>query len=139
MQGVIAWYGIFDFATLAAQSGAQSNSNDPAGGPARYLGCPLAKCSSEVLARASAITYIDAKDPPMLLIHGINDHTVPIAQSREFLAALRAKGVRADLIELPDVEHSFVGQTGDATRKASLEAWNKSLEFIEKTLGKARD
>jgi acetyl esterase/lipase len=139
VQGVIAWYGIFDFATLPAQSGPQSNVNDPAAAPARYLGCALAKCSREVLVRASPITYVDAKDPPMLLIHGMNDHTVPIEQSREFLAALRAKGLRADLIELPGVEHSFVGQTPEATRKASLEAWNKSLEFIEKTLGGGRN
>jgi len=133
VQAVIAWYGIFDFSTLSGQSG--GNTGGANGGPARYLGCALAKCSPQALAAAGATTYIDAKDPPTLLIHGVNDHTVPIEQSRTYLAALRAKGVRAELIEIPGVDHSFVGATPAATRAASLQALNASLAFIDATLG----
>ena len=40
VQGVIAWYGIFDFATLAGQSAPAGNLNagDASAAPARYLG-----------------------------------------------------------------------------------------------------
>lgn len=137
VQGVIAWYGIFDFSTLSSQSG--GNTGGTNAGPARYLGCALTKCSPQALAAAGAMTYIDAKDPPTLLIHGVNDHTVPIQQSRAYLAALRAKGVRAELIEIPGVDHSFVGATADATRAASLQALNASLAFIDATLNPRRN
>jgi acetyl esterase/lipase len=137
VQGVVAWYGVFDFTTIASQSSNATTSTT--GGPARYLGCALAKCARTALAAASPTTYIDAKDPPMLLIHGVNDHTVPIQQSRDFLAALRAKGVPAQLIEIPGVEHSFIGTTPAATRDASLRALHASLDFIAATLGPARN
>ena len=136
VQGVIAWYGIFDFTTLAKQSGASGpNVNDASASPAKYLGCALSKCSPQAIAAAGATTYIDAKDPPVLMIHGVNDHTVPIQQSRDYLAALKTKGVRAELIEIPGVEHSFIGPTAEATRAASLRALNESLEFIDRTVG----
>lgn len=129
VQGVIAWYGIFDFSDLS-----QVKSASPQDARFRYLGCAAGKCSAEALAAAGAITYVDAKDPPVLMIHGVNDHTVPIAQSRSYLAALRAKGVKAELLELPGVDHSFIGVTPEETRAASLRALNRSLEFIDATL-----
>jgi acetyl esterase/lipase len=116
VQGVIAWYGIFDF----------SGPLNPAA--ERYLG------SAKMVTAAGAINYVDAKDPPVLMIHGVNDHTVPIAQSRSYLAALRAKGVKAELVEIPDVDHSFIGTTPAATREASLRALDRSIEFIDATL-----
>jgi acetyl esterase/lipase len=122
VQGVIAWYGIFDFSTLDS-SGTE--------GPARYLGCNSGKCPPGSVAAASAVTYLDAKDPPFLMIHGVDDHTVPIRQSRDFLAALRAKGVRGELIEIPGVDHSFIGATPEATRAASLKALNASIDFLD--------
>jgi acetyl esterase/lipase len=139
VQGVIAWYGIFDFATLAGQGGPPTVANDPASGPGRYLGCALAKCTPQAVAAAGAITYLDAKDPPVLMIHGVNDRTVPIAQSRAYLAALKAKGVPAELIEIPGVDHSFIGATPEATRAASLRALDASLAFIDKALGPGKN
>ncbi len=68
------------------------------------------------------------------MIHGVNDHTVPIAQSRSYLAALRAKGVKGELVEIPGVDHSFIGESPEATRDASLRALNQTLAFIDATL-----
>jgi acetyl esterase/lipase len=136
VQGVIAWYGIFDFTTLGSQSAAGNpNASDPPAAPRRYLGCEHSKCTPQAAAAAGATTYIDAKDPPVLMIHGVNDKTVPVQQSRDYLAALRAKGVPAELVEVPGVDHSFIGATPEATRAASLQALRKSLEFIDRTVG----
>jgi len=131
VQGVVAWYGIFDFGSLKA--------DDAGAAPARYLGCALSKCPADVIASASAIHYLDAQDAPVLMIHGGGDHTVPIEQSRSYLAALKAKGVKAELIELPGVDHSFIGATPEATRAASLQALQKSLDFIDRTIGHPHD
>jgi acetyl esterase/lipase len=131
VQGVIAWYGIFDFSELANQP---AQADAPLDSRYRYLGCAPGKCSTSTLAAAGAITYVDSRDPPVLMIHGVNDHTVPIAQSRSYLAALRAKGVKAELLEIPAVDHSFIGATPAATREASLRALNRSIAFLDATL-----
>jgi acetyl esterase/lipase len=130
VQGAIAWYGIFDFSELLHQPGPSSRGD----AEYRYLGCQPGKCSAATVAAAGAITYVDGKDPPVLMIHGVDDHTVPIAQSRSYLSALRAKGVKAELVEIPDVDHSFIGRSAAATREASLRALNRSVEFIDATL-----
>ena len=137
VQGLITWYGIFDFATIAAQSGPDGpqrlGSAETA--PSRYLGCALSSCSPAILAAASAASYVDSNDPPALLIHGTVDRTVPVQQSRDFYALLRSKGVSAELVEIPGVDHSFIGSTPEATRAASLLALQKSFEFIDRTIG----
>jgi dipeptidyl aminopeptidase/acylaminoacyl peptidase len=122
VQGVVTWYGIFDFS--APRGDAEY----------RYLGCAPGKCAAATLAAAGAISYVDSKDPPVLMIHGVNDHTVPIAQSRAYLAALRAKGVKGELVEIPGVDHSFIGESPAATRDASLRALEQTLKFIDATL-----
>jgi len=138
VQGLIAWYGVFDFATLTRQSAAVGGREGGAdSAPARYLGCALSDCA-KIEAAASAASYVDSKDPPALLIHGSDDHTVPIQQSRDFLALLRSKGVAAELVEIPGVDHSFIGRSPRATRAASLQALQRSFEFIDRTLGSAR-
>ncbi|HEU4625020.1 MAG TPA: alpha/beta hydrolase [Steroidobacteraceae bacterium] len=127
VQGVVAWYGVFDFSSPRGDA------------EYRYLGCGPGKCSAATLASAGAITYVDAKDPPVLMIHGVDDHTVPIAQSRSYLAALRAKGVKGELVEIPGVDHSFIGESPKATREASLRALNQTLAFIDATLKDGHD
>lgn len=129
VQGVIAWYGVFDFSHILRDTEGQPRSPEY-----RYLGCAPGSCSAATVAMASAITHVDGKDPPVLMIHGVNDHTVPVEQSRSYLAALRSKGVQAELVEMPDVEHSFIGKTPAATREASLRALNRSIEFIDATM-----
>jgi dipeptidyl aminopeptidase/acylaminoacyl peptidase len=95
----------------------------------------LSSCAPAVLAAASAASYVGPTDPPALLIHGSVDHTVPVQQSRDFYTLLQSKGVSAELIEIPGVDHSFIGPTPEATRAASLKALQKSFEFIDRVVG----
>jgi acetyl esterase/lipase len=126
VQGLIAWYGIFDFSLMGATPA------DAA--PSRYLGC--SPCDAAKLAAASPATFIDSSDPPVLLIHGVQDRTVPIQQSREFVKSLRAKGVKVELVEIPGVDHSFIGPNLQATQDASREALRRSFEFIDRTMAR---
>jgi acetyl esterase/lipase len=58
------------------------------------------------LARlASPVAHLDAKDPPLLMIHGDADPQMPLAQSEELQKACEATGVTARLITLPDGKH----------------------------------
>ena len=135
VQGVVAWYGIFDFALVlnAGTNAAQrASSNSTAG---RYLGCASSVCGADVVALASPRSHIDRKDPPVLLIHGERDATVSVEQSRQFHAALQAQGVRSTLQVIPDVDHSFIGATPASTRAASLAALEQTFAFIDATIG----
>jgi acetyl esterase/lipase len=129
VQAAAIWYGIFDFGTLPMPSGPTPQ------GPGVFLGCAGAACK-EVGAKASPVTYIDAKDPPFLLIHGTADKTVPVAQSRGMLERLKAAGVKADYIELPDIDHSWIGRTPEETRAAHLKALQATFNFFAATVGK---
>ena len=127
VQAVATWYGIFDLAPLVADA-------NPAAPPVRYLGCASGVCSEEQIRLASAIRHVDSSDPPFLLIHGTRDQTVPVAQSRDFHAALESHGVKSRLLLIEDVDHSFIGATPEATRVASLRALRATRDFFDCTL-----
>src|SRR5262249_12543749 len=63
-----------------------------------------------LVASASPITHVDADDPPMLVMHATHDHVIPVADSREFAAALKAAGVPSLYVEIDDVrvQHGFL-------------------------------
>jgi acetyl esterase/lipase len=129
VQAVVTWYGVYDFAPMTA------NSDGNAAG-LKLLGC-TGPCPDRVRA-ASPVTYIAAKDPPFLLIHGEADAVVPVAQSHEGEAMLRKAGVPVEAIYIPGVNHSFIGTTPAATRIATLKATNATFDFFHKTLGVKR-
>lgn len=128
VQAAAIWYGVFDFAALAA---GRPNQQDSAA--ARLLGC-AGKCVAADYAPASPVSYIDPSDPPMLLIHGENDQVVPVAQSHLAEAKLKATGVRVESIYIPGVDHSFIGSSHEQTTQATLKAVNATFDFFDKNL-----
>jgi acetyl esterase/lipase len=127
VQAAVTWYGVYDFAGMTA-----TNNGNAAGG--QLLGCEGA-CSPDRIRAVSPVNYIDAKDPPFLLIHGETDKVVPVDQSRRGEAALRKAGVKVESIYIPAVDHSFIGTTPEATRSATLRATNATFDFFHKQLG----
>lgn len=126
VQGAAIWYGVFDFAPLvAARPGAPAPDN-------AYLNCAPGQCSEAAVRMASAVAYLDAKDPPFLLVHGEADRVVSVEQSRSFAAAMKAKGLPVELDVIPQVDHSFIGATPDVTRAASLKAIQETVAFFDK-------
>lgn len=134
VQGLVAWYGVFDFSTVPPPPPGVDDAVSAAG---KYFGCAPAQCTSKTLL-ASPIAHIDAKDPPTLLIHGDLDKVVLVGQSRAFDAALRTKGVASELVVIPAVDHSFIGGSPEATRQASLQALSKTFAFIDAVVGGER-
>ncbi|MEY4721298.1 MAG: hypothetical protein RIQ46_1023 [Pseudomonadota bacterium] len=124
----VTWYGVFDFAAMAA-----GRANGVDGAAERLMGCPT-RCSDEAYATASPVTWIDAGDPPFLLIHGTEDKVVPIEQSRIGEARLRAAGVPVETIYIAGVDHSFIGATPEQTREATLRATNATFDFFHQKL-----
>jgi acetyl esterase/lipase len=61
----------------------------------------------ELYKKGSPISYLDAKDPPMLLVHGTADVTVPLSQSETYLKIAKEKGAPCVLEVIPDAPHTF--------------------------------
>lgn len=80
--------------------------------------------------RASPLTYVDAEDPPFLIIHGEADGMVPIEQSERLAAALGDAGVEVTFISLPGAGHSYSApdsQVAPDFFQPTLEFFNRSL------------
>lgn len=72
---------------------------------------------------ATPVTYVDAEDPPFLIIHGESDSMVPISQSELLVQALTEAGVEVTFVRLPGIGHGFAGPTQEV-----------DLAFLEPTL-----
>lgn len=106
VQAVVSLYGIANFQTLSAQALPCSEfDHDAPGSPESDLfGCTIPACPDQARL-ASPVTYVDADDPPFLLLHGTNDCTSPPLQSREFYDAFLAAGANATLYILEGAGH----------------------------------
>lgn len=60
-----------------------------------------------VWRRLSPVTYIDAGDAPVLILHGDADVVVPVAQARLLDRALGAVGVPHELVVVPGGDHGL--------------------------------
>ena len=131
VQATAAWYGIHDFATMPRIT--QKDSAEQ-----RLLGCKDSTCTPEAIRTASPISYVDVKDAPVLLLHGVDDKVVPVGQSQQLEAALKAAGVPVSATYYPGIDHSFMGATPDDTRRTSLKAMNATFDFFHDKLGVPR-
>jgi len=131
VQGLVAWYGVFDFVNGPLSDALEQPANSAVG---KYLGCAPADCKATA-ELASPVTHLDRDDPPVLLIHGEVDKVVPVAQSQLFYEALLSKKVAAQLVRIKNSDHSFIGADVATTRSDSLRALTATFEFIDTTLG----
>ena len=63
-------------------------------------------------------------DVPVWCVHGTDDDTVPISQSRNYVEAARRAGATAGLIEVP-TDHMAVVEPSD-------ESWARTLELLDR-------
>jgi acetyl esterase/lipase len=66
--------------------------------------------------------------PPLLITQGIEDQSVPIAMTREFVTRYRQAGGDATLLEFTGVGHGFILQ--DPTRQESIRQAEAVIAFI---------
>ncbi|MEG3147106.1 alpha/beta hydrolase [Sphingomonas sp. RT2P30] len=138
VQAVVGWFGIYDFATMPKRSSPPPGMPPGPSAEDLFLGCPAGDCTAQQRAFASPVTYIDRTDPPFLLMHGSDDHTVPEAQTETFDAALRAADVPVRKIVIPGADHSWIGTTPAATSDASKRALREAIDFIDAQIGDGR-
>ncbi len=61
----------------------------------------------ELYKKGSPLTYVDAKDAPLMMIHGTADTTVNLSQSETLAAAMAKAGAPHELIVIPGAVHTF--------------------------------
>lgn len=124
VQAFASWYGVFRFRRRPRIPSLVR----------LFLGCAHSACTRQQVDAANPWTYVKSGEPPGLLIVGSADTVVGAKQSKDFYRLLRAHGDPVQLLIIPGVNHSFIGKTPEATRAASLEALQRTIEFFESTL-----
>ncbi|WP_417849815.1 sialate O-acetylesterase [Thalassoglobus sp.] len=90
VQAVVPMYGVHDLVVQAKQ---RTNA--------------LSDADEEICKQASPVTWIDANDPPSLILHGTKDTTVPVKQSEILHEKLQASHAPSELIIIEGAPHSF--------------------------------
>lgn len=117
VQAVVDLFGPIDFSVM---------KDAPTGPVAKFLG-KTAQEAPELAIKANAITYVDAKDAPTLMIHGEKDDLVPIQQSELLYAALTRAGVQAKVVGVKSAGHGFSASPQGAVVSPSA----KEIEAME--------
>ena len=115
VQATIGWYGIYDLTGMGQ-----------GGGPGGYF--------AGQLKEASPASYVDESDGAFLLIHGEKDPVIDYQQAIDFNDLLKSHKLQSSVHILPGVAHSYIGESADSTRAASIRALELSLEFMDEVL-----
>ncbi|MDO4558960.1 MAG: alpha/beta hydrolase [Planctomycetia bacterium] len=108
VQAVCDWYGPTDLLTMDTQlpdDPRLRTHNLPGAPEARLLGVERVQEAPEKAAQASPLTYVDASDPPFLVLHGEKDPVVPTLQSVQLTESLCRNNVSLELHLIPDTGH----------------------------------
>jgi alpha-L-fucosidase 2 len=87
------------------------------------------------LREASPETYINARTPPFLFIHGTKDTIVPYEQSPRAVALFKKAGIPADLISVPDGVHGVITWESDPKFQGYK---TQVVEWLHRHLGQER-
>ncbi len=109
VQAVVDWYGATDM--KVAEKLAPGFMPPATSDTGAFLGCEPAACPPGLARVASPLSYISATSPPFLIQHGGADSVVSPAQSQALLAALKERGVPAELVIYPGVGHDIARGT----------------------------
>ncbi len=103
VDAVVDWFGPTDF--LVMDSCGSSIVHDAPNSPeSSLIGGPIQQ-NKDKCALANPITYVDANDPPFLILHGDKDPLVPHCQSELLFNALQKANVPSQYILVPNAQH----------------------------------
>jgi acetyl esterase/lipase len=124
VQAVCNWCGPSDMVKMLETSNA--NGQDAV---SKLIGGSIAE-KKEVAIQASPITYVSENCPPFLIMHGENDRTVPIDQSKTLHEALKKAGVESTLHIIENTGHGVSGPEHD---KVVAEFFDQKFKVVSKS------
>jgi len=90
-------------------------------GPNRRF--PALDFDNKLAADISPLLFVDANDPPTLIIHGSADTLVPISSGRSIYEALQQAGAVTEFIEIEGGDHGFTNPAHRAQASEAMAAW----------------
>jgi acetyl esterase/lipase len=84
---------------------------------------------------ASPVTWVSEDDPPLLMLHGSEDTTVPFDQSVRMEKAYRKAGLDVELVKVENAGHNFTPVGNKPISPTMPEIMEKSVAFLQKHLG----
>ena len=84
-------------------------------------GTPVEKMSAKQMKDVSPITFVSKDDPPILIVHGDADGTVPFEHAKVLQAALKKAGVPVELMVVKGGQHNVAGAGIPETAKRATE------------------
>jgi len=125
---VCNWFGPTDFLRMNDFEG--RIDHDAAGSQeSEFIGVPIQEHPDRV-RRANPITYVTPDDPPMLLMHGEQDLSVPYNQSELLYAALQEAGVESRLYKVVGADRGF----RNAVKDTPESLFKMVAEFLDRYL-----
>ncbi len=112
---IVNWYGITDVADLLDGPNMKAYA-------VTWLGSQADRVA--IAKRVSPMTYVRAGLPPTLTIHGDADPTVPYAHGVQLTNALKAAGVKTELVTVPGGKH------GGFTLQENLKNFQSIKSFL---------
>jgi acetyl esterase/lipase len=103
VNAVVDWFGPTDFLVMDS-CGSQLVHNDPSSPESSLIGGPI-QDNKDKCELANPITYVDAMDPPFLILHGDSDPLVPHCESEFLYNALQKAKVPSQFILVPNGQH----------------------------------
>jgi acetyl esterase/lipase len=128
LRGIIGLYGVYDLRATLPDYPRVSSAIE------QYLGARPESVPDRA-RQASPVARVRPGAPPVLLLHGTADRSVPVEQARAMRDALRRHGVPVTLVELAGQDHAFGFLTeGPAVDPARCTA----LAFLATVLSRSR-
>jgi acetyl esterase/lipase len=113
VQCVVDFFGPTDMSLYSNSPGLEDGYMVPVFGKA-------CKTDREIYKKASPVTYVSKKAPPVLMIHGTFDLIVPVIHSENMLKKLKDVGTTAELITVSGEGHGWTGRTMTRTTNDAL-------------------
>lgn len=78
-------------------------------------------------ASVSPVTYVNKNSPPIFIVHGDADPTVPYQQSADLHKKLKDLGVKTEFITVPGGQHGKFDKDKNSEINKAIAAWLKGL------------
>jgi acetyl esterase/lipase len=119
IQAVVNFYGPTDLTAADFPAPTADMIKDLLGGPAAQ--------KPDLARQASPVTWVSAGDPPILMLQGSDDDTVPPNQSQKLEEAMKRAGVKGRVEIIPGAKHGF-----DDTKLPAV--LGQAVDFLEANL-----
>ena len=135
VNAVVDHYGPIDFLRMEDAPGRMRHLT-PGSPESLWFGRTVTEVP-DMVRMANPITYIDANDPPVLIIHGEADGIVIIQQSEYFYEALRKAGVQSEFLRVKNADHGYPPNPKSAKISPSREEiFAREMEWFRRVLGR---